>query len=94
MYIGRQPGRYRYARFRRGKVSRPQALAARYPEARNMRPDTKLMFFVLLVFAIFLGAYQAGSIVGPVAPANAPAGPAGSGGGSNMGGMNMAPARP
>ncbi len=56
-----------------------------------MRPETKLVAFVLLIVAIFMGARAAGAAAGPVSPANAP--PAGSHSSVNpnggMGGMNM-----
>lgn len=37
-----------------------------------MNPDTRIVAFVVLMVAIFLGAYKAGSLIGPVIPANAP----------------------
>ena len=60
-----------------------------------MSPVAKLCGFLLLLAVVFGGAYAAGARIGPVAPGRAPsgtsspvpAGPGGSGGGMNMGGM-------
>jgi len=56
-----------------------------------VRPETKLLAFVLLVMAIFLGAREAGVLAGPVKPANS--GPVGNPGGhirgGGMSGMDM-----
>jgi hypothetical protein len=37
-----------------------------------VNPDTRIIAFVILMVAIFLGAYKVGSLIGPVIPANAP----------------------
>lgn len=37
-----------------------------------MSPDARIIGFLILMVAVFLGAYKAGSLVGPVIPANAP----------------------
>jgi len=52
-----------------------------------MAPDIKLVAFLVLAVAIFLGAHAAGSLVGPVTSVDAP--PGGSSGSVNTGGMNM-----
>ena len=56
-----------------------------------MRPEAKLAAFILLAFAIFLGAREAGVLAGPVRPANS--GPIGNPGGrvpqGGMSGMHM-----
>ena len=60
-----------------------------------MSAAAKLCAFLLLVMAVFAGAYTMGARVGPLAPGRAPtsssspvpAVPGGSGGGMNMGGM-------
>jgi hypothetical protein len=58
-----------------------------------LRPETKLAAFVLLAIAIFLGAHEAGILVGPVTSVHAPpASPNGPGGG--MTGMNMGSGQP
>jgi hypothetical protein len=58
-----------------------------------VRPETKLVAFLLLIVAVFLGARAAGEHAGPVTSVNAP--PAGNSGsvapGGGMGGMNMGP---
>jgi hypothetical protein len=38
----------------------------------TMSPEARILGFVVLMMAIFLGAYKAGSLLGPVIPANAP----------------------
>jgi len=35
-------------------------------------PEAKVLGFVILMIVIFLGAYKAGSLAGPVIPAHAP----------------------
>jgi hypothetical protein len=35
-------------------------------------PEARIIGFVVLMVAVFLGAYQAGSRIGPVIPAHAP----------------------
>jgi hypothetical protein len=50
-------------------------------------PEIKLVAFLVLAVAIFLGAHAAGALVGPVTSVNAPAG--GSSGSVHSGGMNM-----
>jgi hypothetical protein len=35
-------------------------------------PEARIMGFVILMVAVFLGAYKAGSLIGPVIPAHAP----------------------
>ncbi len=61
-----------------------------------MRPETKLAAFIALAVAIFLGAHEAGSLVGPVASIHGT--PGGSSGSMNTGGgsgsMNMGSSRP
>ena len=42
-----------------------------------MSPEARVLGFVILMVAVFFGAYQAGSFVGPVIPAHAPVRPAG-----------------
>jgi hypothetical protein len=37
-----------------------------------VNPDTRIIGFVILMVAVFLGAYKAGSLIGPVIPVNAP----------------------
>jgi hypothetical protein len=36
-------------------------------------PEARIIGFVVLMVAVFLGAYKAGSLIGPVIPAHAPA---------------------
>ena len=56
-----------------------------------MRPEAKLLAFVLLVVSMFLGAREIGVLAGPVQPAHS--GPVGNPGGhirgGTMSGMNM-----
>ena len=56
-----------------------------------MRPETKLVAFMLLAIVIFLGAREAGALAGPVRPVNS--GPIGNPGGpipgGGMSGMHM-----
>lgn len=50
-----------------------------------MRPETKILAFVFLVVAVFLGARAVGSALGPVSSVyTAPGGGAGSGGSGSM----------
>jgi hypothetical protein len=35
-------------------------------------PEARIIGFAILMVAVFLGAYQAGSLIGPVIPAHAP----------------------
>ena len=58
-----------------------------------MRPETKLAAFALLAVAIFLGAHEAGTLVGPVTSVHAPPASPNAPGGGPGGGMNMGPAR-
>jgi hypothetical protein len=44
-----------------------------------MSPEARVLGFVILMVAVFFGAYKAGSLVGPVVPAHAPVRPAGNG---------------
>jgi hypothetical protein len=37
-----------------------------------MSAETRIIGFVILMVAVLLGAYKAGSLIGPVIPANAP----------------------
>ncbi|HUL25849.1 MAG TPA: hypothetical protein VLW44_08765 [Streptosporangiaceae bacterium] len=52
-----------------------------------MAPEIKLVAFLVLAVAIFLGARAAGSLVGPVVSVDAP--PGGSSAPVNTGGMHM-----
>jgi hypothetical protein len=51
--------------------------------------EAKLVGFVILLAAIFLGAHGAGSRVGPVTTSHVKVSYSGQDGGSGMGGMNM-----
>lgn len=48
-----------------------------------MSPEARVLGFVILLVAIFLGAYKAGSLAGPVIPAHSVV--------SNPGGARQAP---
>jgi hypothetical protein len=56
-----------------------------------VRPEAKLLAFILLAVAIFAGAMEAGALAGPVRPAHS--GPIGNPGGripqGGMSGMHM-----
>jgi hypothetical protein len=43
----------------------------------TMSPEARVLGFVILMVAVFFGAYKAGSFAGPVIPAHAPVHPAG-----------------
>jgi hypothetical protein len=53
-----------------------------------MSPEARVLGFVIMMVAIFLGAYKAGSLLGPVVPANAPVYSTGNGRPPSMN-MNM-----
>jgi hypothetical protein len=57
-----------------------------------MSPEAKVLGFVILMVAVFFGAYQAGSLAGPVVPAHALVRPAGNGRPPTMN-MNMGAGR-
>jgi len=57
-----------------------------------MSPEAKVLGFVILMLAVFFGAYKAGSLVGPVVPVHAPVRPAGNGTPPSMH-MNMGAGR-
>lgn len=60
-----------------------------------MGPEARVLGFVILMVAIFLGAYKAGAFLGPVIPAHSVVGTPGAGQAPSMN-MNMGagPARP
>ena len=51
-----------------------------------MSPEARVLGFVILMVAIFLGAYKAGALLGPVIPAHSVIGTPG---GGQAPGMNM-----
>lgn len=53
-----------------------------------MSPEARVLGFVILMVAVFFGAYKAGSFLGPVVPAHAQVHPAGNGTRPSMN-MNM-----
>ena len=53
-----------------------------------MSPEAKVLGFVILMIVIFLGAYKAGSLAGPVIPAHTPVSTPGGGQKPSMN-MNM-----
>jgi hypothetical protein len=57
-----------------------------------MSPEAKVLGFVILIVAVFFGAYKVGSLVGPVVPAHATVRPAGNGTPPSMN-MNMSAGR-
>jgi len=57
-----------------------------------MSPEAKVLGFVILMVAVFFGAYKAGALAGPVVPAHAPVRPAGNGTPPSMN-MNMGAGR-
>jgi hypothetical protein len=57
-----------------------------------MSPEAKVLGFVILMVAVFFGAYKAGSLVGPVVPAHAPVRSSGNGTPPSMN-MNMSAGR-
>ena len=62
-----------------------------------MSPEARVLGFVILMVAIFLGAYKAGAFVGPVIPAHSVVstpGGAGQAPGMNMGAGPARPAAP
>jgi hypothetical protein len=59
----------------------------------QVRPETKLLAFIVLAVAIFLGARAAGSLVGPVSSVYATPG-SGSAPGGGSGSMPMGGGRP
>lgn len=61
-----------------------------------MSPEARVLGFVVLLLAIFLGAYKAGAFAGPVIPAHAVIGtPGGAGQAPSMNmNMNPSPAQP
>ncbi len=58
-----------------------------------MSPEARVLGFVILMVAIFLGAYKAGAFVGPVIPAHSVVGTPGGGQAPSMN-MGVGPARP
>jgi hypothetical protein len=57
-----------------------------------MSPEAKVLGFVILMLAVFFGAYKAGSLAGPLIPAHAPVRPASNGTPPSMN-MNMSAGR-
>ena len=55
-----------------------------------MSPEAKVLGFVILMVALFLGAYQAGAFAGPVIPAHSVVSTPGGGQAPGMN-MNMGP---
>jgi hypothetical protein len=51
--------------------------------------EAKLLGFLILLAAIFIGAHAAGARLGPVTTSHSQVSYPGQGGGTNMGGMNM-----
>jgi hypothetical protein len=58
----------------------------------TMSPEARVLGFVILMVAVFFGAYKAGSSLGPVIPAHASVRPAGNGTPPSMN-MNMGAGR-
>ena len=56
-----------------------------------MSPEARVLGFVILMVAIFLGAYKAGALAGPVIPAHSVA--RAPGGAGHAPGMNMGAGR-
>lgn len=57
-----------------------------------MSPEARVLGFVILMVAIFLGAYKAGAFLGPVIPAHSVVGTPGGGQAPSMN-MNMGTGR-
>jgi hypothetical protein len=58
-------------------------------EVREVIREAKLLGFLILLAAIFIGAHAAGARLGPVTTSHSRISYPGQGGGMNMGGMNM-----
>ena len=58
-----------------------------------MSPEARVLSFVILLVAIFLGAYKVGAFLGPVIPAHSVVGTPGGGQAPSMN-MGVGPAQP